>query len=315
MRRHALLLALALAACGACRPAPSPRATNDASTDAEGGELVVYATEYPVAYFAERLVAGLGRVVCPVPEGEDPIHWEPTRDVLDDFRAASLVVTNGAGFARWIENASLPESRLVRTADGFQDEFLHFEVRTHSHGPGGEHTHSGLDPHTWLDPVNARRQAEAIAEALAARLPSERARIDANLAELRSDLEALEAEWRTLDGPLEGVTLLANHRAYDYLLRRFGWAATSLDLAPDAAPTAEALADVRGARVEGTRHVMLWESEPRAEVRARLASELGVESVVVPPAEILSAKEREAGEDYLGLQRAAIDRLRAALAP
>ena len=310
MRRHTLVLGLVLVFGTACGQEPS---ANPDHVAVDGGELVVYATEYPVAFFAERLTAGVGRVVCPVPEGEDPIHWEPPREVLEDFRSATLVVTNGAGFARWIENASLPESRLVRTADGFGDEFLHYEERTHSHGPGGAHTHSGVDPHTWLDPVNARRQAGAIAEALLARLPEHRAPIQANLEALNADLEGLEAEWRSIDGALEGLTLLANHPAYDYLLRRFGWSATNLDLDPEADLADEQLAQVRGALVAGTRHVMFWESEPLPEVRARLMSDFDMRSVVVPPAEVLSESERNAGEDYLSLQRSAIARLRAAL--
>ena len=49
----------------------------DASPEAAAGEPVVYTTFYPTAYFTERIAGDRLKIVCPVPEGEDPIFWNP----------------------------------------------------------------------------------------------------------------------------------------------------------------------------------------------------------------------------------------------
>ena len=41
------------------------------------GGLNVYAVNYPLAYFAERLGGDDVEVVLPVPAGEDPAFWAP----------------------------------------------------------------------------------------------------------------------------------------------------------------------------------------------------------------------------------------------
>ena len=308
--KNALLLGLTLlvgTGCGA-DPSAEPR---DAAV--RSGEVVVYATDYPSAFLSGRLIAGVGRVECPIPPDADPIHWEPSRDVLLEFRAATLVVTNGAEFVRWIENASLPENRIVRSANGFRSDFLHGEEQTHSHGPGGTHTHAEVNPYTWLDPVNARRQAATIARALTDRLPDSAARIEENLGALEADLEDLQTEWRGLDEELREVNLMTSHPTHDYLLARFGWTARVLELDAAAALTEDSISQVRSAlRADGP-NLLLWDAAPLHEPRTRLRDELGVRSLVVPALTVRSKAQRENGDDYLGLQRAAIARIRSAL--
>src|SRR3712207_9448641 len=53
------------------------------------------------------------------------------------------------------------------------------------------------DPHVWLDPIAYRTLAGAVGKALRERAPGERAAIDERTSELREELEALDAEFRT----------------------------------------------------------------------------------------------------------------------
>jgi len=302
MRRTLLMLGL-LAGCN------DTEAVTAGSTD----RPVVYTTMYPVTWLTERLAGGALDVVCPVPEDADAIFWEPPRDVLAAYRAADLVVANGAGFAQWLERASLPESRLVRAADGLTSELLHFEETTHSHGPAGDHTHAGIDGHTWVDPVNAKEQARAIAAALSLRFADELPELEADLARLESDLDRLLEAWRELVPRLREVRLLCSHPAYDYLWRRLGLTATNLDLDPEALFTERARAAVTAALASDRRNVLIWESAPLPATRTALAAELDVVSVTVSPVEVLPAAARAAGNDYLSIQLVQIARLGAAL--
>ena len=148
MTRLLVLLAL-LAACGERSPggAPPSRAIP-----------LVYTTFYPTTYFAARIGGARVRVVCPLPDGEDPIFWLPDAETIRAYQQADLIVVNDAGFEKWVDKVSLPDAKVVRTARPFRAEWLTYEKAVeHSHGKGGEHAHQGTDGHTWLDPRLAKR--------------------------------------------------------------------------------------------------------------------------------------------------------------
>ena len=297
---YAILSLLALSAC-----------SDPVDETAKTGEMPVFTTFYPTTYFAERIAGGLVEVVCPVPEGADPIFWQPERDVLARYQRASLVIVNGAGFEKWIEQASLPTSRMVDTARSFERDFITFEsATTHSHGAGGEHTHEGLDGHTWLDPELAREQARAILDALKGRWPDHAEAFDAGYRALTLDLEALGTRLAAVE--FAGATVLCSHPAYNYIAQRYAWPITNFDLDPDGALGEEQLDEIRGAVPEGAQGLMLWESAPRAETVTALAA-LGVQCVEFSPCELLGAAERAAGKDYLSVMGENLDRLEGAL--
>ncbi|MEL6328988.1 MAG: metal ABC transporter substrate-binding protein [Planctomycetota bacterium] len=263
-------------------------------------ERAVYATAYPVAYFAERISGGTVPVRLTVPEDADPVSWQPSAAEIAAFQGARLVVTNGAGFEGWVGSAPLARSRIVESTRAFEDELLTIETATHSHGPGGEHTHEGIDPHTWMDPVQAQRQARAIASAMGEAFEGED--FDANLAALIEDLASLDRGFR--DAGLEGLSLLANHGTYNYLARRYGFEVRTVDLDPGSEDVVAAVEAVRGAIDESPALIMLWEAAPAEIVASALERELGVRSVVMSPGE-----RRPGSGDYLALMRENILRL------
>ena len=107
-------------------------------------KLTIYTVNYPLAYFAERLAGDLAEVRFPAPPDVDPAFWKPGADVVAAYQRADLILLNGAGYAKWVDKASLPRSRLVDTSRAFADKYIQApSAVTHSHGPGGEHAHSG----------------------------------------------------------------------------------------------------------------------------------------------------------------------------
>jgi len=279
-------------------------------------EPVVMTTFYPTTYFAERITGGVVPVELPLPDGEDPIFWQPSPETIARYQRAAAIVINGAGFEKWVATASLPRSRVINTAAGFRDRFIEMETVTHSHGPAGEHTHTGIDGHTWVDPNNAILQANAIAEGLADAFPERIEMFEANLPPLRADLEALDGRLRDVTAKLEGVVLLASHPAYNYLAQRYGWEIENLDLDPRAELTDVVLADIdRAIQARGYEApvILLWESAPLETTTEQLKTDLGITSVLFSPAETRSDEQRDAGEDYLSIMNSNVDRLNEAL--
>lgn len=290
--------------CGSDDSSPSP------STQSQDHENVVLTTFYPTAYFARQISGGLVPVDCPVPEGEDPIFWQPDRAVLERYRNAKLIVLNGAQFEKWAIHASLPSSRIVNSAGSFKSQFIMFDTGiSHSHGAAGEHSHEGVDGHTWLDPIHAITQAEEITEGMTAAWPEHSELFATNLAALKQDLASLDAEYKRLTPKLAGVKLLASHPAYNYLAKRYGWTITNLDLDPDEGVTAEAMEEIAAAigNHEGLT-ILLWESEP---------SDSGFvgnfTNVLFSPAELPGTGPNPLSPDYLEIMRANIQRLESVL--
>lgn len=121
----------------------------------------VVAVSHPLGYVAERLAGDAAEVVYPVPEGADLSFWRPGIAEIGLIQAADLIVLNGAGFAAWVERASLPGARQVDTSAAFSDRYVATESVTHGHGADGEHSHAGTSSYTWLDFEQAARQVEA----------------------------------------------------------------------------------------------------------------------------------------------------------
>jgi zinc transport system substrate-binding protein len=184
--------------------------------------LQVYAVNYPLQYFAERIAGEQARVVFPAPAGSDPATWQPGISEIRSYQQADLVLLNGAGYAQWVQQASLPRARLLDTSAAFSDTLIEIsDSATHSHGPGGEHAHSGYAATIWLDPVQAVSQASAIRDALVRLRPDAGAALEQNFKALEQDLLELDSRMKEVTAGLPPVPILAAHPVYQYLGRRY----------------------------------------------------------------------------------------------
>ena len=290
------LVALMIAACGGDGPERPPVETGNGETSS--GKLRVYVVNYPLMYFAERIGGEHVDVVFPAPADVDPAYWQPEVNVIAEYQAADLIVKNGAGYANWMTMATLPDSKIVYSAEGFfEDVIVEESAVTHSHGPEGEHSHGETAFTTWLDPLQAIMQAESIAAALTEARPDAAADFEAGMVSLRAELEELDARLARAADQIGEHPILASHPVYQYLARRYGLNIRSVHFEPDENPSEEAWDDLARLYAEHAATTMLWEAQPLAETSARLA-EMGIEVVVFDP-----AANRPAGGDFMDAMR------------
>lgn len=267
----------------------------------------VVTVNYVLSYFAERLGGSEIDVIFPIPDGVDPSFWRPSISDISTIQGADLIFLNGAGFASWTAKASLPRSRMVDTSRGFGDRFIATETVTHSHGPDGEHSHTGTASFTWLDQEQAILQARAIADALARRGMVEPDKINARLAALAEDLLTIDAAAERLRPLAEGKVLVATHPRYQYFARAYGLDIRSLEWEAGAAPDADQLAELKKLVDETGARFLLWEAQPPEPARAAIRDQ-GLVDVVFPT--LSTAPE---GSDYTQRLRLALDELSAVL--
>ncbi len=243
----------------------------------------VFTVNYPLAYFAERIGGSLVEVVFPAPEDVDPAFWVPDEGIIGDYQKADLILLNGADYANWIRNVSLPLLRTVDTSKSFKDEYISIQTEvTHSHGPEGDHSHSGTAFTTWLDLSLAARQAEAIYKALGRKLPELEAELTRNYQALEADLMMLDDTLHQLSRSNPQLMLLGSHPVYHYLIRGYGLNIHMLMWEPDEIPTESQWRDLQAYVEEHDPGWMLWEAPPRQESIEKL-EEMGIQSLVYSP--------------------------------
>jgi zinc transport system substrate-binding protein len=297
-------LPCALAAAVAVSCAKAPRKVAPATGHVERPR-VVWATTYPLAYFAERIGGDHVKVVCPVPPDEDPQFWRPDRETVLEMQGAALILMNGAGLEKWTETAFLPLTRTVETARPLKSDLIKLEhVVTHSHGPAGKHSHKGLDGYTWVDPINAIAQAREVAKAMGRAFPLHKDDFDAGIRSLIGDLQGLDRTLVALSKGQEGRVLLTSHPFYNYIARRYGWSIGSLLLEVDKMPSDSEFISLQTIVEKTGARLLVWEAPPRADIAAEMSKRLGLKSVVFSPCATLDEEDRVAGRDYLKMMLA-----------
>lgn len=230
-------------------------------------ELVVYTTNYPLAYMAERIGQELVNVKFPAPPNIDPAFWTPDVETIGHYQQADLILTNGAGYEAWLNTVSLPRKRLVDTSKTFRDRYIPLTSDvTHSHGPKGEHSHEGVAFTTWLDSELASQQAEVIAAAISRRRPGNENRIAKNLAGLREDLVGLDEKLLASGERSGGRMIIGSHPVYQYLSRRYGLNIKSVHWEPDQVPDSVQLEELQTILAQNPTNLMLWEDQPLPEI-------------------------------------------------
>lgn len=268
------LLSLLLAFCG---PLAVP---GDARSDQKP---VVYASNYPLYFFAGEIAGGEVDVRLPEMQG-DPAYWAPGGDQVAGLQAADMILLNGAGYEGWLDFVSLREERLVDTTAGLADQLLPLEEATvHQHGPEGEHSHAGTAFTTWLDPRLAAAQAQAIAAALTELAPAGAAGFNERSASLETRLQRLDRDLEQAFTALGDQPVVFSHPVYQYLLARYGINGRSVHWEPEIAPSTRDWIEFQKLRAEHPAALLVWEGEPRGETRDELAAQ-GIDSVVFEPA-------------------------------
>ena len=284
--RHSLLL-LFLLVVGAGEIASCSPTSQSSSPESSlvQEKPTVYVTNYPLQYFAER-IAGDGAIVqYPVPADIDPAFWNPGADTIAQLQTGDLIFINGATYEKWLETVSLPLSKLVDTSESFRDNYIEIEnAVTHSHGPEGEHAHTGIAFTTWLNFDHAIAQADAIRAALSQMRPDLAVAFQANFESLKQDLQELDTQLQAIVSANPDILLAASHPVYNYLAQRYGLNLKSVLWETDVVPNEVQWRDLEKMLKDHPARWMIWEGDPNGESVARLEA-IGIQSIVFDSAE------------------------------
>ena len=269
-----LLLSIGFLACGSKKENKESQASENLVKPA------VSVVNYPLYYFAERIAGDYIELNFPVPGDLDPAYWIPNSNDLTLFQESELILTNGADYAKWLNNVSLPERIMVNTSALVKDKYIKVqEGLAHSHGDGEEHIHTGIAFTTWLDLSIAAEQARSIKDALIKLLPEKSAELEKNFEPLQTELLSMHNKLKALS---LDETIIGSHPVYQYLARAYDLNIKSVHLEPGEEPTPKQWHDFDHFHEHYPSELMLWEDEP-LKIISELIEIKGLNIVVFNP--------------------------------
>ncbi len=298
------VLALCLAASGC--------SAFEEGTGSSDGELTVAAAFYPLAYVADRVAGGHAEIELLTQPGTEPHDLELDVGETAEIAAADLVVYE-QDFQPAVDDAIEQNAEGVAldaadVVDLIAAEELHEDHAEHE-GEDHDHDHGDTDPHFWQDPLRVAALGDAVADELAEIDPDHAEDYRANAADLRADLEDLDAEYAAGLSDCARDAIVVSHDAFGYLEKYEVHIASLVGLSPDAEPTAAVLGELQDLiREEGITTVFSEPLEP--DLVESLAADLDLATATLDPIEGLA--DAATGEDYLSLMQINLDAIREA---
>ncbi|TCP44282.1 zinc ABC transporter substrate-binding protein [Rhodovulum marinum] len=211
-------------------------------------------TDIPAVHaLAAGVMGDLGTPGILLDQGADAHHFQLRPSQAKALSQADLLLWIGPRMTPWLERAVAGvglagESLILIEAPGtFRRDFGatpeedgHAHDHDHDHAQADEqhadeeqdhaaaddhghaHAKSGLDPHAWLDPENARVWTRLIAAKLADRDPDNAAVYATNAQATLAAIDAAEAQVRATLAPVGDAPIMVFHDAYGYFADHFG---------------------------------------------------------------------------------------------
>ncbi len=173
--------------------------------------------------------------------------------------------------------------RLLPNREGGIWDDDHLEAHVDEHEDHG-HDHSEFNMHIWLDPSNARRIVDVIADALTRLDPDRAGTYRGNAEVMRDRIAALESSLRNRLAPVRPHAFIVFHDAYQYFESSFGLngkGAVSLD--PARPPGAKRLAELRAALDEHDVRCMFTEPQFESGLVRTVAEGAGIRTAALDP--------------------------------
>lgn len=255
----------------------------DSKEEKKQEKLIVITVNYPLYYFAQRIGGDFIQLEYQIPSGVDPAYWVPDEKALEIYQSADIIFANGADYAKWMNNVSLPASRIVNTSFTKRKDYIQLkDVSTHSHGPEGKHEHTGYAFTTWLDFEIAAAQAKAIKDVLATKIPEKKDLFEQNFVSLNEELDALHENMIQVAMELGDQALIGSHPVYQYLSAVYGLQIHSVHFEPDELPSNDQWKELDHLLAHNPSKIMLWEDQPLAEIE-KVLNEKGIKLIVFNP--------------------------------
>jgi zinc transport system substrate-binding protein len=205
------------------------------------------ATFYPLAYFAREIGGDYVTVTQLVPDNTELHAWQPSTADIVAANEADILLYNGAGLDYWFVSDVLPsidqtQKTIVETTIGVT---LLERSQNEQDNHDNEHDESLYDPHTWISPFIAEKQAETIYNAFIEKDPSHYEYYTQRWTSLQQQFIAMDNAYMNELSTKQQELIFVTHEAYGYLAYRYGFQQQGIiGLSADEQPSTATIAEL-----------------------------------------------------------------------
>lgn len=264
--------------------------------------LPVVTSIFPVA----DLVRNVGRehvsVTVLLPAGASPHTFDPRPSQVRQVAEARILFEIGAGLEAWADKLATasgnPNLQVVHLSEGIP---LIGASGDPPSPAGHDHRDAHVNPHIWLDPLNAVSMVKTIAFALAEADPARESVYLENALSYTGDLVALHEEIRCSVDALATRRYVAFHPAWTYFAERYGLEpAGIIEESPGREPSPKHLERIISAIRSYGIPVVFAEPQLNPKAASVIAEEAAVELLFLDP---LGGEALNGRDSYLALMR------------
>ncbi|MCH5584804.1 zinc ABC transporter substrate-binding protein [Shimazuella sp. AN120528] len=280
----------------------------------ENNKLVIYTSMYPLAFFAKEIGGTEVTVHNLTPPGAEPHDYEPTQKDLIELNRADMLIYNGAGLEGWIDRVrSNLDSQQILIVESTKNIALHDSTEQEE-----DHAHDSQtinkDPHVWLDPILAKKQAENIKQAMIQKDPKHKTLYEQNYQKLAKRFNQLDQSYRSVLSQVKNKNVITSHAAFHYLTERYGLKQIAISgISPDEEPSPKKLKEIVQFAEQEKIHYIFFEKLVNPKVAQVVTDEIHAKALILDPIEGLTTDELKKGEDYFSISMQNLENLKKAL--
>jgi zinc transport system substrate-binding protein len=204
--------------------------------------------------------------MCPV--GTEPHDYEPKTTDMAKLSESDVFIYNGHGMESWAEKtaSTLKNVKVVCASEGIDAD-------------------NKNDPHIWLDPENALKEAENIKNAFVEADSSHSEIYEKNYRVFEEKIKELDEEYSSVISGKENKTVVVAHSAYGYLCDAYGLEQIAVENSQGEEPSPTRMAEIVDImREKGIKHICAEELES-SKVIESIANETGASISTLNPFE------------------------------
>lgn len=273
-------------------------------TQTDNNKITVITTLFPQYDFVRQIAKDKVNVTLLLPAGVEPHSFEPTPQTIVTIGNADIFIYTNAMMEPWIEkvidNVKLDNLLIVESSLGI--EYIeHLEEEEFE-----EEELEELDPHVWLDPMNAKIMAQNVLDALISVDPENTEFYKTNANVLFAELDELKADYdEVFLDPTQKTIIYGGHFAFGYLANRYGLEILSpyTGFSPNAEPTPQAIIELIDRMNELNIKTIYYQELIDPKTARVIAEQTGAKMVLLHGAHNVTTEELQSGATYVSIMR------------
>ena len=270
--------------------------SNESTENLESSEdeLQVYVSFYSLYETTQAIIGQNVDVKILTPVNVDPHDFDPSIKIIQEMKAADLIILNGGGFESWISNMEFESGQLLDSSNGISflktESIDHHEIPEEEHEEHEEHEEReehevALDPHIWLNPNLVKIQVKNIAERLSEIDPENSKSYNENALQYVEKLELLDLQIREELSSCSKKDFITYHNAFSYFSNEYGLTQHTITkgVHDHSQPTAKSIEDIIDLAKKLDISVIFAEDTSDIRLSKVIADEIGADVLILSP--------------------------------